>query len=72
MVYHVRGVVYYGIHGREVKKEICDWPDGFYELAPEILTCELYLHFKCEMDCTFFFLHRFDAKQIFLYILISG
>ena len=55
MVYHVRGVVYNVIHGREVKKEICDWPDGFYVLAPEILTCDLYLHSKCKIDCTFFF-----------------
>ena len=42
-------------NGREVKKEICDWPDGFYELAPEVLICDLYLHSKCKMDCTFFF-----------------
>ena len=30
------------------------WPDGFYELAPEILICDLNLHFECKMDCTFF------------------
>ena len=54
VVYQVRGVVYYVIHGREVKKKICDWPDGFYELAPEILTCDLYLHSECKMDWTFF------------------
>ena len=75
MVYHVRGVEYYVIHGREVKKEICDWPDGFYELDTDILICDLHLQSKCKMDCTFFlffFLHHFDAKQIFSYILISG
>ena len=54
-IYIVSGVVYYVIHSREVKKEICNWPDGFYELAPDILTCDLNLHSKCNMDSTFFF-----------------
>ena len=72
VVYHVRGVVYYVTHGREVKKEICDWPDGVYELAPAILTCDLYLHFKCKMDCTFFFFASFRRKtNILIYTNIG-
>ena len=73
MVYPVRGVVYYVIHGREIKKEICGWPDGFYVLAPEILTCDLYLHSKCKIDCIFFFFFASFRRKtnILMYINIG-
>ena len=63
-----RGGLYYVIHGREVKKEICDWPDGFYELAPEILTCDFYLHSKCKMDCTSFFFCIISTQKKYSHI----
>ena len=46
------------------------WPDGFYELAPEILTCDLYLNSKSKMDCTVFFFSSVSPILVYMRIFV--